>query len=124
MNIQPLNDEQKIALTAMILNTGKSLAPDRFPKADHDVTRLWAKTLDGLYYKFPFPEMWEEAVMYWCLEKAGDKMIIPADLKAAIHVVRDKWDKQPQRRQALNEWRDTRSLNPNNEITGGGQKCL
>lgn len=124
MRFKALTDEQKITLTAVILKTGKSLAPDRFPKPDPEATRLWARTLDGLYYKFPFPEMWEEAVMHWCLEKAGEKMITPADLKAAVHVVRDKWEKQPQHAQALNQWRDARSLNPINEITGGEMKCL
>ena len=124
MSIQPLNQDQKMALTAMILKTGKSLAPDRFPRADHEVTTLWAETLNGLYYKFPFPTIWKEAVMYWCLEKAGEKMITPADLKSAVHTIRDQWEKQPQRRQALNQWRDARSLNPVNEITGGEMKCL
>lgn len=124
MIVRMLSDDEKMKTTAMILKTGKSLAPDRFPRADPEVTRLWAETLNGLYYKFPFPTMWRQAVMHWCLEKVGEKMITPADLKSAVHVIRDQWEKQPQSAKALNQWRDARSLNPINEITGGDLKCL
>ncbi|MCH6197468.1 hypothetical protein MHT86_08165 [Corynebacterium mastitidis] len=81
-----------------ILAAGKSLAPDRFPRPDADTARLWGETLS----RVPLPAaVWPEAVRVWCLEMVGDRMVTPRDLREAAYVVRDRWEADPARREAL-----------------------
>lgn len=83
-----------------VLSAGKVLAPDRFPQPDGEgvTATAWGEILS----RVPLPpQVWLEAVKVWCLEMAGDRMVTPRDLREAAYVVRDRWEADPARREAL-----------------------
>lgn len=100
-----MNDQEKISKTAEILTLGKALAPDRFPKPSREAGAAWAKSLDRLFDQMP-EEIWEEAVHVWAMELVGNHMITPKELKAAVYVVRDRWESDPTKREILNTQRE------------------
>ncbi len=67
-------DDQKI-LGALVLQRGKMLAPDRFPKPDKSVAEAWGRILGRLNVPL---EVWPEAVDLWASERIGERMAIPA----------------------------------------------
>lgn len=122
MTTTQFTDQEKLTLAASILKTGKSLAPDRFPKPNPETTQLWSYTLSALFDKFPFPEMWRDAVVYWCLEKAGQWMVTPRDIRDCVFSVRDRWDRDPVRSVQLREWREVSQSSRMAELARGVRK--
>ena len=94
-------DEQKI-LGALVLQRGKMLAPDRFPKPDKSVAEAWGRILGRLNVPI---EVWPEAVDLWASERIGERMATPRDILNAARDVRDRWERDPQRRQLLEQRR-------------------
>lgn len=94
-------DDQKI-LGALVLQRGKMLAPDRFPKPDLAVAEAWGRILGSLNVPV---EMWPEAVDLWATESVGERMATPRDLLQAVRDVRDRWERDPERRQLLEQRR-------------------
>lgn len=99
-------------IVATVLTAGKMLAPDRFPavpegaKARGVMLDVWVRALAG----FDLPaDVWQEAVVVWATELAGDRMVTPRDLVAAARVVRDRWDGDPERRALLDAYRVARA---------------
>lgn len=94
-------DEQKI-LGAHVLQRGKLLAPDRFPKPDMAVAEAWGRILGRLNVPV---EVWPEAVDLWAAERIGERMATPRDILNAARDVRDRWERDPERRQLLEQRR-------------------
>lgn len=113
------NPKQKRALAAAILNKGKTLAPDRFPQAGPDVAQAWADALGVTFDALPFTELWEEAVLLWSTELAGDRMVTPRDLRHAALVVRDRWDSHPARRDLLRARREAAVEERDQQLAAG-----
>lgn len=98
---------EKIELAARILDKGKLLAPDRFPKADGAVSEEWALTMSAQFDALPVG-IWPEAVRLWALHLAGDRMATPRDIKDAAYVIRDRWEADPAKRPVLQQAREQR----------------
>lgn len=90
-------------LAAMILQLGKNLAPDRFPKPDPAVLDAW--TLVVKRKTWP-PELWSEAVLVWAEEMASDRMCTPRELLHAGTIVRNRWETDPTHGPKLKAWRE------------------
>lgn len=90
-----------IDLAAAILQRGKQLAPDRFPKPDRSTAEAWARALDRNYP----PALWEDAVYLWSTALVGERMCTPRELiEAAKHVVK-RWEVDPSKRDVLEAYR-------------------
>lgn len=94
---------------AAILQRGKQLTPDRFPKPDAATAAAWAKSLRGTYP----PALWEEAVHLWAEDLVSDRMATPKEINQAARIVLRRWESDPVRgpqleahRQQLTEQRD------------------
>lgn len=98
---------EKIELAARILDRGKMLAPDRFPKADSAVSEEWALTMSAHFDALPV-SIWPEAIRLWALHLAGERMATPRDIKDAAYVVRDRWESDPAKRPILQQAREQR----------------
>lgn len=92
-----------------VLAKGKAIAPDRFPKPSVETAQGWAEALAGV--SLP-AEVWRDAVLIWCTERAGDRMVTPRDIKEAAYAARDRWEQDPRKAQFLAEHRQQR-LNDN-----------
>lgn len=91
-------------IAAEILNLGKKLAPDRFPKPDPEITQAWATALNREYPT----RLWAEAVYLWATQRVQDKMCTPRDmLNAAADTVR-RWESNPEDKRELEEFRTQR----------------
>lgn len=97
-----------------VLAKGKAIAPDRFPKPSVETAQGWAEALGGM--SMPV-ELWRDAVLLWCTERAGDRMCTPKDLKESVYIVRDRWEADPRKAQFLAQFRAER-LNRNYERMG------
>lgn len=106
MTTKFLDQNEKLTLAVNILKRGKDLASDRFPKPNPNVAQSWAGALSRVFDSFPFAEMWDEAVDHWSVEMVTDRMATPRDMKAAVYVVREQWERNPTRRAMLQQHRD------------------
>ena len=87
---------QKQLLAASILDLGKRLAPDRFPRTDDDaLVDEWAQELGSKTYP---PELWEEATRYWVRHLDKGRMVTTGELLKAAKQVWDKWCSDPSRK--------------------------
>lgn len=92
-----------------ILAKGKSIVPDRFPKPSQETAIGWAEALADV--SLPV-ELWRDAVLIWCTERAGDRMVTPRDIKEAAYAARDRWEQDDRKAAFLAEFRRER-LNAN-----------
>lgn len=91
-------------IAAEILNLGKKLAPDRFPKPNPEITQAWATALNREYPT----RLWAETVYLWATHRVQDKMCTPRDmLNAAADTVR-RWESNPEDKRELEEFRTQR----------------
>lgn len=97
-----MTPKEQIELAAHVLQRGKLLAPDRFPKPDMAVAEAWGRILGRLNVPL---EVWPEAVDLWASERIGERMATPRDILNAARDVRDRWERDPQRRQLLEQRR-------------------
>lgn len=97
-----MNEDDKTRLAMGVLSRGKVLAPDKFPKPDMAVAEAWGSILGRLNVPM---EVWPEAVDLWAAERAGEGMVTPRDLLAAARDVRDRWERDPERRKLLEQYR-------------------
>lgn len=97
--------DRRRALAAHILARGKALAPDRFPKPSPDTVNAWALVLAEIAVP---DQVWPEAITWWSLNTAGDRMVTPRDLKDAAYHVRDQWETDPDKRRILEDHRVAR----------------
>lgn len=121
MNPQPLTDQQKITITAGILKTGKTLAADRFPKPNPETTTTWAAALDYMFAKYPFPDLWREAILHWATEMVTEDMVTPRDIKEAAEAVMDRWRRDPKQGPMLEKWSEQRRENRIQRLLGNGE---
>lgn len=91
-------------IAAEILNLGKKLAPDRFPKPDPTITQAWATALNREYPA----RLWAEAVYLWATHRVEDKMCTPRDMLQAAHDTVARWETNPEDKQELEEFRTQR----------------
>jgi len=88
-----------LEIARTILNTGKAIAPDRFPslkgEAGTVVLKQWAETIRENGTTYP-AQVWEPAVRNWCARAAGDRMATPRDIFHEASSLRTVWygDKQ------------------------------
>jgi len=90
-----LNQVQALELAAQVLHMGKSIVPDRFPRANQETTEEWALILARMT-SIPVA-VWPEAVRLWAAEHVGDRMITPRELKSAAKDVLKRWEVDPVR---------------------------
>lgn len=114
-----MTPEQKAALIVAVLRKGKAAIPDRFPQANAETTKSWLDMLSPLIDVFPIPELWEEAVNVWAVELVGDRMATPRELKQAVYVVRDRWEKVPEKARVLEQRRAHRQELHDRQIAEG-----
>lgn len=114
-----MTPEQKTALIVAVLRKGKSAVPDRFPQANAETTKSWLDMLSPVIDIFPIPELWEEAVNVWAVELVGDRMATPRELKQAVYVVRDRWEKIPEKSRVLEQRRLYRQELHDRQIADG-----
>ena len=112
-------DQFKIEMAANILNRGKALAPDRFPKPDPQTAQAWAQVLSQLFDNLPFAELRAETVDVWSMELAGDRMITPKELRQAAYVVRDRWENDPRKADLLRQARERAREERDRQIAAG-----
>lgn len=99
-----LTDREKLAAT--VLAFGKSLTPDRFPRPTPEALTAWGMVLGEM--RVP-ADVWPEAIAWWSMNSASDRMATPRELKeAAQHIVRDVWETHPEKRWILEEHRSSR----------------
>lgn len=105
-----MTPEEKRALAAAVLQRGKLLAPDRFPKPSPEIADAWGEILGSLNVPV---EIWPQAVTLWASESVGERMCTPRDLLQAARDVRDRWERDPRlgevlrkRREAIRQARD------------------
>jgi hypothetical protein len=91
----------------LVLSKGKNLAPDRFPAPNPDVADAWADVF--AHVGLPW-QIWPEAVTWWAMNVADDRMITPKALKEAGWVIRDRWEsnRDPEKLDLLNRSRRAR----------------
>ena len=105
-----------IDLAAAILQRGKQLAPDRFPKPDPGTAEAWAHALNRNYP----PALWEDAVFLWATSLVGERMCTPRELlEAAKHVVR-RWEVDASKRDVLEAYRHQALTENYKRILGPG----
>lgn len=114
-----MTPEQKAALIVAVLRKGKAAIPDRFPQANAETTKSWLDMLSPVIDVFPIPELWEEAVNVWAVELVGDRMATPRELKQAVYVVRDRWEKVPEKARVLEQRRSHRQELHDRQIAEG-----
>lgn len=103
-------------LAAHILQRGKTLTPDRFPKPSPTTTQAWGQILA----KQPFPlDVWPEAVDYWAANLVADRMATPHDLIQAARAVMARWETQPEHREALKAHRQALETTRDQQIRDG-----
>lgn len=91
--------EQKQLLAASVLDLGKRLAPDRFPRTDDDLlVDEWARELGSKTYP---PELWEEATRVWVRELDRGRMVTTGELLRAAKIVWERWKSDPARRPSI-----------------------
>lgn len=99
-----LTDREMLA--SKVLAFGKSLTPDRFPRPTPEALTAWGMVLGEM--RIP-AEVWPEAIAWWSMNSAGDRMATPRELKdAAQHIVRDVWETNPEKRRILDAHRAAR----------------
>jgi hypothetical protein len=113
------NPQQKRALAAAILAKGKALAPDRFPQPSPDSTKAWADALGSTFDSLPFTDLWEEAVLLWSTDLAGDRMVTPREIRHAALVIRDRWETRPARREILRARREAAVEERDRQLAAG-----
>lgn len=97
-----MTEDELTRLAMHVLSRGKLLAPDRFPKPDMAIAEAWGRILGRLNVPV---EVWPEAVDLWASERIGERMATPRDILNAARDVRDRWERDPQRRQLLEQRR-------------------
>ncbi|QQU97768.1 hypothetical protein [Corynebacterium amycolatum] len=97
-----MTPEEQTALGALVLNRGKALAPDRFPKPDRSVAEAWGHVLGSV--NLP-PGIWRDAVDLWAMERVGQRMATPREIVDAARAVRDRWERDPERSKLLQQRR-------------------
>lgn len=110
----------------LVLTKGKHLAPDRFPAPNPDVAEAWAEVLERIGLPW---QIWPEAITWWSMNVAGDRMITPRALKEAGIVIRDRWEngRNPEKLELLATSRHRRlALNYRQALgsDGGAQDVL
>lgn len=99
-----LTEREKLAAT--VLAFGKSLTPDRFPRPTREALVAWGMVLGEM--RVP-AEVWPEAIAWWSMNSASDRMATPRELKEAVqHIVRDVWETHPEKRRILEDHRAAR----------------
>lgn len=84
MNPQSWRDVAKL-----VLEKGKTLAPDRFPAPNPAVADSWAEVFEKIGLPW---QIWPEAVTWWSMNVDDDRMVTPKALKEAGWVIRDRWE--------------------------------
>lgn len=97
-----MTPDEKKRLAAIVLQRGKNLAPDRFVAPSPAVTEAWGDALGTV--NIPV-EIWLEAVVFWAMHDRSERMAKPSDIVAAARDVRDRWERDPERRQLLEQYR-------------------
>ena len=116
-------DRDAFLFTFKILRTAKRLLPDRFPKVEKgdpesaETVKEWARVLVSLK-SFP-GEVWPEAVRLLSVERVGEKMCTPRDLRDAAKVVLERWEAIPHRREQLRLAREARRAEMDRQISDG-----
>lgn len=98
-----MNEQVNTGLAAAVLNRAKALAPDRVPQVNPETTRVWAEVLGA--YRYP-AEMWRDAVDVWATQMVDDRMINPRDLLKALDTIKERWAREPARKQLLRQNRE------------------
>lgn len=100
-----------IDVARTILNTGKAIAPDRFPslkgEAAATVLRQWAEIIRENGTTYP-GQVWEPAVRNWCTKAVGDRMATPRDILREASAIRTVWYGDQAKRAELDRRRHAR----------------
>lgn len=91
--------QQNQLLAAAVLDLGKRLAPDRFPRTDDDaLVDEWAKEISRKRYP---AELWEEATRHWVREMDRGRMVTIGELLKAAKYVWERWKMDPARKASI-----------------------
>jgi len=118
MNPQSWRDVAKL-----VLEKGKALAPDRFPAPNPASADAWAEALEKIGLPW---QIWPEAVTWWAMNVADDRMITPKAMKEAGWVVRDRWESgdEPEKMRLLEASRKRRLAANYRELLGNDGGAL
>lgn len=114
-----LTPQKKRALAVAILRKGKALTPDRFPQPSGETAQAWADALGRTFDSLPFPDLWEQAVVYWSSDMVSERMATPRDLRRAALIIRDQWEGHPVQRKVLAQARERRELERDQALRDG-----
>lgn len=103
-------------VTTRVLDRGKALAPDRFPKVDSGVVDAWSQVFSRIGVS---ESTLIAAVDLWCAEMAGDRMITPRDFRQAIKVLLSRWESDPVKGPQLRAWRHAREVERDRQLAEG-----
>lgn len=93
-----MNQDQALDIALDILEKGRYLAKDRFPKPDTKTVQAWSEAVS----RYQLPEwLWLEAVTIFCTEKVGDRMVTPLDIVESARVAKSRWEQSPEGRAQL-----------------------
>lgn len=93
-----MNQDQAEDLALAILEKGRYLAKDRFPKPDAKTVQAWSEVV-GRYDLAP--RLWSEAVTIFCTEKVTGRMVTPLDIIEAARTAKTRWEQSPEGRAAI-----------------------
>ena len=93
-----MNQDQAEELALDILEKGRYLAKDRFPKPDTQTAQAWAEVVR----RYHLPDwLWLEAVTIFCTEKITQRMVTPLDIIEAARAAKTRWEQSPEGRAAI-----------------------
>lgn len=91
-----------IELASQILDWLKKAAPDRIARADHGIAEVWAACLGIRSYP---EDLWHQACIVAATELVGDRMLTPKDMLHAAHIVKQRWEVDPNQKHRLEGYR-------------------
>jgi len=113
----PYTWQQKQVLAASVLDLGKRLAPDRFPRTDDDLlVDEWARELGSKTYP---PELWEEATRYWVRHMDRGRMVTTGELLRAAKTVWARWREDPARKPEIQAHYERQQEERDRELAAG-----
>lgn len=89
---------EKMRLAAQIIAYGSAAAPNKFPKDDEIVLKVWADVLETVN----LPEdIWPEAIRYWAATNQDGNMAGPWDIIHAARQVIKQWERDESKKYIL-----------------------
>ena len=112
-----MNQDQAENIALDILEKGRYLAKDRFPKPDTKTVQAWGEVV----FRYGLPGwLWLEAVTVFCTEMVSSRMVTPLDIVEAARVAKSRWERSSEGRAALAKTRgDVGEIDPYHRENSG-----